>query len=45
MLTLKEMQNLKEVANELWMQAIFEVHDEEELEKVLACDAENYWHK
>lgn len=40
MLTLKEMQNLKAVANELWMQAIFEVHDEEELEKVLACDAE-----
>ena len=40
MLTLKEMQNLKEVADGLWMQAIFEVHDEEELKKVLECNAE-----
>ena len=40
MLTLKEMQNLKEVADGLWMQAIFEVHDEQELKKVLDCNAE-----
>ena len=40
MLTLKEMQNLKEVADGLWMQAIFELHDELELKKVLDCNAE-----
>ena len=40
MLTLKEMQNLKAVADGLWMQPIFEVHDEEEMKKVLECNAE-----
>ncbi len=40
MLNLKEMRLLKELADQFWMQAIFEVHDEDELSKVLECGAE-----